>query len=138
MFNLDQYQAFKLMLDGKRVINEKNFIYKINKEKNLIETNVNTIKDYTEFLKMQPYKFKEYIEPRKYEFETFLGENFDTEPYKKCPIELALNHQCSSLNNDYNELKCMYKKVSKVKVTLEFIDKDVSDFVFPEIPFRRL
>jgi hypothetical protein len=138
MFNLDQYQAFKLMLDGKKVINELNFIYGINKEKNLIETNVNTIKDYSEFLKMQPYKFKEYIEPRKYIFETYVGENFGVMPFGKCPMEVALKHQCSGLNDDYDNLKSMYKKVSKVKVTLEFIEKDSSDFVFPEIPFRRL
>ncbi|MBX9838764.1 MAG: hypothetical protein K2X69_10695 [Silvanigrellaceae bacterium] len=62
---------------------------------------------------------------RKYIFETYLGENFDTEPYDRCPIDVALKHQCSRLNDDYNALKSMYNRASKVKVTIEFIEENL-------------
>jgi len=125
MFNLDKYEALKIIMEkGKKVISDIGGVYHIEKGNLILEkNNYTSYFDYKDFLSnINSNKYKEYNEPRKYEFETYLGENFGVMPFGKCPMEVALKHQCSGLNDDYNNLKSMYKKVSKVKVTLEFIE----------------
>ena len=127
-FDLNNKEAFKLMLDGKKVISTSGRIFYLDEIRCFV---CYESEDYTEIISYEQFlknyssskaKFLEYIEPnnhRKYEFESYIGENFGVMPFEKCPIEVALKHQCSSLNDDYNALKSMYKNVSKVKVTLE-------------------
>ena len=135
-FNLNAKEAFKLMLDGKEVIDEQEYIYSLffsniiylKYENNIImhrgETDANT------FLKSNKrnkvFKFKEYIEPKKTNkiitFNSYIGENTVYKPFKKCPIENAFGHEVSRLCDDIDALKSVYEKVSKVKVTFEIIE----------------
>ena len=142
--NFSAREAYDLMLEGKKITigDNSNEIYYFDFDKNFICSKISDNIYYHKLVNFLAINklfkiYEEKNEPRKYTFETYIGEDFGAMPFEKSPIEVALKHRCLGLNDDYNNLKSMYKKVSKVKVTLEFIDKEDSDFVFPEIPFRR-
>ncbi len=132
-YNLNNIEAFKLMLDGKVVISENNLFYKLNKIY-IIRSDINNFySDYIEIylhkflIDASQIKFKEYIEPikpRKFGFIAYLGENTEYLPYKdKYALHKAFSSHVSSLFNekkDVEEIQC-YKKISKFKVTMEEI-----------------
>ncbi len=63
--------------------------------------------------------------PRKIEFNCYIGENLESLGDKRCPIDDAFEHQTSNLWKDLDGLKSLYEKVSKIKVTFEFIEENL-------------
>ncbi|WP_186650253.1 hypothetical protein [Fluviispira vulneris] len=62
IYNLKTIEALKLMLDGKKVKCEDGTIFQINFEKELVVTDQNDEFKIHDFLKSDPYKFKEILE----------------------------------------------------------------------------
>ena len=138
MFNLNAKEAFKLMLDGKDVIDEQGYIYSLffsniiflRYENNIImhrgETDANTFLKYNKTNK--DFKFKEYIEPkpRKFEFEAFIGEKPDDKRliFQEFCTDKAFGHGTTGLYSDrkyVEEYRNYFNKISKFKITMEEI-----------------
>ncbi len=125
-FNLNVKEAFKFLIDDKLILNKDGYIFERHRRSISKKKNGELIKhiNYEEFLLDENlYGYEEYIKPipRRISFESYLGEFPEKEAYKGCPIENNFGYEVSRLSNDYNNLKSIYAKVSKFKVTFEEI-----------------
>ena len=132
MFNLNAKEAFKMMIDDKKVICSNGFVFERHTRNISKKRNNKHVKylGYEDFLLEKDYSvFKEYVEPKKepriITFESYVGENTGFKPFNKCPVEMAFDHEVSRLCDDLNALKSVYEKVSKVKVTFEIIEENL-------------
>lgn len=133
-YNLNNKEAFKLMLDGKEVIDEEGYIYSLffsnisflKYENNIImhrgKTDANTFLKSNKTNKV--FKFKEYTEskPRKFEFEAFIGENPNNKMiFDNSCTDQAFGYYTSHIQKNKLSLSDNYEIISKFKVTMEEI-----------------
>ena len=125
---LNTFEAFKLMLNGKKVVCNRNNIYSFYKDNGTIEIESNNKIIFITveiFFSFSYPRFKEYIEPkkpRKFEFEAFIGENPNNKMiFDNSCTDQAFGYYTSHIQKNKLSLSDNYEIISKFKVTMEEI-----------------